>query len=246
MANEILIPGAQVMLDGATVTNLAATGAGRAWLTAFVQRNRPKSWTHEVATGGRILYHQSRSTASVWRESALYLHDWIGGKIYADAQGLETLHDRLTATYAHNMVTGARDYCRLTVDGTSTVCRLKRQILGAGYTRTAERGVNGGAAAIDIQVRDYAGTVYTVDYGGAPIAGHVAVTVAGTYAWRELTFNAADIAAIPAANRQDAIRVRAVWLYRVRAEMGEIGFEPGGGNVCVWPIAEIEELGEPN
>jgi len=233
-------------IDGSTL--LDSRGLNR-WMQGFTQTPRPPFSLQGVATGKTIQEFMLRDNGTDWKPSQTYWQ-WQAQSGAVDPTALELLRERFSMTQAHTMVTGVRDYVRADTDGTRNVLLLDRQVLGDTYSRVNQLGVNGGAAAVDIQIKNHTGAgpaTYTIAYGaGVPAAGtvNIDITTAGLE-WKRMTFAPADIAGLGSV--VDAFIIRAVWLYRVALTQPPETYDKNGNTEDVgFPQYTITELGEPD
>lgn len=114
---------------------------------------------------------------------------------------------------------------------------LSRQVLGVGYSQAGGLGVNSGLAELLRVYRLDTGAAYTV-VDAAPGAGEVQLIRVGTYAYRNLLFNAAP------PNTQGVIYVEAYFLYRVAVNAPYVMVRRNGNGEYAATVLPIRELGE--
>lgn len=239
---------AKVKLDGTAISSGAPSTINHFLLQYDQTDIEPKAFSRAL-TGKGIEEYWMRDSGITWRAGVMAYHLWQAHLGNVDETALETLDEILYNPQPHNMTTGVLDEVRLNTDGTRTVAILDRQILSNDYIRQNEQGVNNGAAIETggLAVTSYTGTTYAIGLGaGAPAAGTVNLDITdATYKWRRLVFNAADIAGL--GSRKGALRVRALFLYRVSLRHPPRKFaSPGNGNLGLGISFGLEEMGEPS
>lgn len=246
MGKILIIPVQNIKLDGAGIVDDRNL---QRWLMSMVQTDRTPFALQVVATGKTLQEWNIRDAGLDWKASGMIYHTWVGSSGSPDDVAVEQFDRIVTNPIQHNMITGVRDDIRFDTDGVRVQAVLDRQILGNTYSRVNERGLNSGAGpnwVDDLAVTDYLGVSYTPTFGaGAPPPGSVDLDVAGAYAFRRLTFNAADIAGLGAI--QGGIRVRGLFLYQISLQPPvRYYLAQGNGEILQNLAFPITEMGEPD